>query len=69
MLTAPGPEERDRDFNSLQHTEAQFWQHEDMTVAIGTLAPRATLQSHLGGERTIPDEAGTNLLVFYRGDW
>ncbi len=40
-----------------------------MTIQVGAAAPRFTLRSHTGQERTVPDGTGANLLVFYRGDW
>jgi len=39
------------------------------TLNIGTTLPSITLRAQDGAERTLPDGAGANLLVFYRGDW
>jgi peroxiredoxin len=40
-----------------------------MAIQTGAQAPGFRLRNQTGEERTVPDGAGTNLLVFYRGDW
>lgn len=38
-------------------------------LEIGTILPAFSLSSQHGLNRSLPDTAGANLLVFYRGDW
>ena len=39
------------------------------TLKQGIALPAVTLRAQDGSERSLPDPAGANLLVFYRGDW
>lgn len=39
------------------------------TLKVGLALPPVILQRQDGTDRTVPDPAGPNLLVFYRGDW
>lgn len=39
------------------------------TLKVGTKLPAFTLSDQNGSQRSLPDPAGPNLLVFYRGDW
>jgi len=39
------------------------------TLKTGMRLPTITLPAQDGSTRALPDPAGPNLLVFYRGDW
>lgn len=39
------------------------------TLGVGMALPMVRLQREDGGDQLLPDPAGPNLLVFYRGDW
>lgn len=39
------------------------------TLKVGMRLPPFNLQDQRGSQRSLPDQAGPNLLVFYRGDW
>ena len=38
-------------------------------LKLGMVFPKVVLQRQGGSNRVLPDPAGPNLLVFYRGDW
>lgn len=39
------------------------------TLNVGSRMPSFGLVDENGSRRSLPDSAGPNLLVFYRGDW
>ncbi|HEX3630627.1 MAG TPA: hypothetical protein VHW91_09160 [Candidatus Dormibacteraeota bacterium] len=38
-------------------------------LSVGTPLPSFTLPDQDGSQQSLPDPAGPNLLIFYRGDW
>ena len=39
------------------------------TLKVGAPLPSFALPDQNGSQRSLPDPAGPNLLIFYRGDW